>query len=286
MGELRDRMEADLRLRGYSVHTRDAYLRCARDFARHVGRSPTELGEDEIRAHLASLLHERHVQPATLGVYAAALRFLYRITLHRPELAALVPRPRVPERLPAILSVDEVARLLGAVRAPKYRALFMTCYDAGLRISEACALEPTDIDAARMQLHIRHGKGDRERSVPLSPRLLTVLRAYWQTAHPRRPYLFPGGKPDQPLSRESAGRALHQAVRASGLTKRISPHTFRHCFATHLLEAGTDLRTIQHLLGHRSIRATVRYTFVSQTVLARVPSPLDRLPGLWDPPPA
>ncbi len=286
MGELRDRMEADLRLRGYSANTRSTYLCCARAFVRYLGRAPAEVGEAEIRAYLMFLVAERRVRPATLGVHAGALRFLYRITLQRPELATHIPRPRVPERLPVILSVDEVAHVLGAVRAPKYRALFMTCYGAGLRISEALALQVADIDAARMQLHIRHTKGGGERSVPVSPRLLTVLRTYWQTTRPRRPYLFPGRNPDQPLTRASAGRALHQVVRASGLTKRITPHTFRHCFATHLLEAGADLRTIQHLLGHRSIRATVRYTFVSRTLLARVSSPLDRLPGLWDVPPA
>jgi len=284
MGELRDRMEADLRLRGYAEKTRVAYVSCIRAVARHFRRSPATLGEDEIRAYLTYLIDVRRVRPATQVVHAAALRFLYRITLQQPELAARVPRPRRPLTLPAVLSVQEVGQVLGAITAPKYRALFLTCYGAGLRIGEACALERTDIDSTRMLLHVRHGKGGHERYVTLSPRLLAALRAYWRQARPRGSYLFPGATPHRPLSRDAAQRALRQVAAQCGLGKRITPHTLRHCFATHLLEAGAELRTIQHLLGHRSIRSTVRYTFVSRKVLERIQRPLDGLLGRCAPP--
>ncbi|HMC19566.1 MAG TPA: site-specific integrase [Gemmatimonadales bacterium] len=286
MGELRDRMEADLRLRGYAEKTRVAYVSCVRAFARHFRRSPAALGEDEVRAYLTYLGDVRRVRPATQVVHAAALRFLYRITLHQPELAARVPRLRRPQTLPAVLSVEEVGQVLGAITAPKYRALFLTCYGAGLRIGEACALQVADIDSTRMLVHVRWGKGGHERYVTLSPRLLTALRTYWRHAHPRGPYLFPGATPDRPLSRDAAQRALRHVAAQCGIEKRVTPHTLRHCFATHLLEAGAELRTIQHLLGHRSIRSTVRYTFVSRKVLDRVQRPLDALLGRCDPPPA
>ena len=286
MGELRDRMEADLRLRGYAEKTRVAYVSCIRAVARHFRRSPAALGEDEVRAYLTYLGDVRRVRPATQVVHAAALRFLYRITLHQPELAARVPRLRRPQTLPAVLSVEEVGQVLGAITAPKYRALFLTCYGAGLRIGEACALQVADIDSTRMLVHVRWGKGGHERYVTLSPRLLTALRTYWRHAHPRGPYLFPGATPDRPLSRDAAQRALRHVAAQCGIEKRVTPHTLRHCFATHLLEAGAELRTIQHLLGHRSIRSTVRYTFVSRKVLDRVQRPLDALLGRCDPPPA
>jgi site-specific recombinase XerD len=257
---------------------------CIRAVARHFRRSPATLGEDDIRAYLTYLIDVRRVRPATQVVHAAALRFLYRITLQQPELAARVPHPRRPHTLPAVLSVQEVGQVLGAITAPKYRALFLTCYGAGLRIGEACALERTDIDSTRMLLHVRRGKGGHERYVTLSPRLLAALRAYWRQARPRGPYLFPGATPARALSRDAAQRALRQVVAQCGLGKRITPHTLRHCFATHLLEAGAELRTIQHLLGHRSIRSTVRYTFVSRKVLDRIQRPLDGLLRRCEPP--
>jgi site-specific recombinase XerD len=277
-------MEADLRLRGYAEKTRVAYVSCIRAVARHFRRSPATLGEDDLRAYLTYLLDVRRVRPATQVVHAAALRFLYRITLQQPELAARIPHPRRPQTLPTVLSVQEVGQVLGAITAPKYRALFLACYGAGLRIGEACALERTDIDSTRMLLHVRRGKGGHERYVTLSPRLLAALRAYWRQARPRGPYLFPGATPARPLSRDAAQRALRQVVAQCGLGKRITPHTLRHCFATHLLEAGAELRTIQHLLGHRSIRSTVRYTFVSRKVLDRIQRPLDGLLRRCEPP--
>ena len=280
MGQLRDRMDADLQLRGVSENTRRLSLRCARDVAAYCGRSPTVVGTEEVRAFLRHLVDTRRA-PSTCGVSAAALRFLYAVTLDRPAVAARIPRRRVPERLPTILSTAEVARLLAAVHSPKHRAILMTAYGTGLRVSEIVALQTTDIDAERLRIRVRAGKGDHDRDVPLSPRLLTVLRASWHEARPVGDSLFQGNTPGQPISRKAVWHMLRNVAARCGVRKRISPHTLRHCCATHLLEAGTALRTIQHLLGHRSLRSTARYTFVSRTVLSRVQSPLDRLAGLW-----
>ena len=285
MGKLRDTMDTDLRLRRRSDNTRIAYLRCVRAFAAYHLRSPAELGEPEVRAFLTHLVEERHVRPSTQGVYAAALRFLYAVTLRRPEMATLIPRPRVVQSLPTILSPDEVERLIAAAWSSKYRAILMTAYGAGLRVSEICTLQRADIDAGRLMLRIRAGKNGHDRDVPLSARLLGVLRAYWREARPRGTYVFQGNRPGQPISTKAVWHMLRKVGRHAGITKRIFPHTLRHCFATHLLEAGVDLRTIQHLLGHRSIRSTVRYTCVSRKVMDGVESPLDRLTGLWKPAP-
>jgi integrase/recombinase XerD len=284
MGELRDRMEADLRLRRRSEQTCVAYLRCVRAFAAYHRRSPAELGEPEVRAFLTHLVDQRRVAASTQGVYAAALRFLYAVTLRRPDISTLIPRPRVVRPLPTILSPAEVERLIATAWSAKYRAMFMTAYGAGLRVGELATLEIADIDAARLMLRIRAAKNGHDRDLPLSPRLLGVLRAYWQEARPRGTYLFQGNRPGHPISTKAIWRMLRTVSRRAGITKPVFPHTLRHSFATHLLEAGVDLRTIQHLLGHRSIRSTVHYTFVSPTVLERVTSPLDRLTGLWPSP--
>jgi integrase/recombinase XerD len=185
--------------------------------------------------------------------------------------------PRRPKRLPVILSGSEVEALLEAVESIKYRAALMTAYGAGLRIGEVCRLQVEDIDSRRMLLHIRDGKGGRDRYGVLSRRLLAVLRAYWKQVRPPKPYLFPGPKPDRPLSAESVRKVLRKAVQTSGITKHVTPHILRHSFATHLLESGTDIRTIQVLLGHQSIRTTQIYTQVSPEQIRRVKSPLDIL---------
>jgi site-specific recombinase XerD len=284
MGELRDRMEADRRRRRRSESTCRVYLRCVRAFAAYHRRSPAELGEPEVRAFLTHLVDERRVAASPHGVYAAALRFCYAVTLRRPDLTTLIPRPRVVQPLPAILSPAEVERLIAAAWSAKYRALFMTAYGAGLRGGEVATLEHADIDGARLVLRLRASKNGHDREVPLSARLLSVLRAYWHEARPPGTYLFQGNRPGQPISRKALWHMLRKVSRRAGITKPIFPHTLRHCFATHLLEAGVDLRTIQHLLGRRSIRSTVRYTCVSTAVLERVTSPLDRLTGLWPAP--
>ncbi len=279
MGVLRDQMATELRLRGMSPVTQRMYLACVRRFAAYHHRSPGALGERDVRAFLDHLLRDRRMRPATLRVYGAALRFLYDATLGRPEVMRRVPYPRrAPEHVPDILSPAEVAQLLGAVRSLKHRAMVMTAYGAGLRVSELCALTAADIDSARMLVRVRDGKGAKDRYVMLSPCLLATLRAYWRQRPPRGPYLFPSPRPGQPLSRKAVWHLLRRAARRARLRKRVTPHTLRHSFATHLLEAGTDIRVIQVLLGHRSLRTTARYALVSPAHVGTVRSPLDTLP--------
>ncbi len=277
MGHLRDRMEADLRLRNLRPSTQQAYLRCVRKFAAYHMRSPAEMGEKEVRDYLVHLRDERGLNPSTIKVNVAALKFLYSNTLGRPEVVRPWLSPRLPKKLPRILSGTEVEALLGAVESIKYRAVLMTTYGAGLRISEVCQLQVDDVDSQRMLFRIREGKGGVERYALLSPRLLSVLRAYWREVRPPRPYLFPGQKPDRPLCATSVRKVLHKVVKDCGITKPVTPHILRHSFATHLLDTGTDIRTIQVLLGHRSIRSTQIYTHVSPQHISRVKSPLDLL---------
>jgi site-specific recombinase XerD len=283
MGVLRERMATDLRLHGMSPVTQRAYLRCARCLAAYHHRSPAVLGEAEVRAFLDHLVRDRRLSRGTLRVYVAALRFLYRVTLERPDVVRRVPTPRRnAERLPDILSPAEIEQLLAAVRLLKHRVMVMAAYGAGLRVSELCALTAADIDSGRMLLRVRAGKGEKDRYVMLSERLLTTLRAYWRQRPPRGDYLFPSPRPGQPLSRKAVWYLLRRAARRARLRKRVTPHVLRHSFATHLLEAGTDIRVIQVLLGHRSLRTTARYALVSRAHIGTVRSPLDTLP----PPPA
>lgn len=277
MGQIRDRMEADLELKGFARTTRKDYLLRARHFVAHFGRSPETLGEEDVRQFLLHLVIERGVRPTTHRMYVAALKFLFSVTLRRPEVVAALPWPKVPRTLPDILSSEEVQRLLAAVRSIKHRAILMTAYGAGLRISEACTLEVGDLDSARMFIHVREGKRGKDRYVMLSPKLLDTLRVYWRHTRPRGRYLFPGGFPGAPISTSAVQRVLKKAVGAAGLTKRATFHSLRHAFATHLLEAGADIRTIQRLLGHSSIQTTARYTFVTEQQVARTRSPLDAL---------
>jgi len=278
MSKLREKMEADLRLKGFRPNTQSAYVRCVRRFAKHFGRSPDRLGEAEVRSFLDFLACERQASPSTRRVYLGALNFFYRVTLERPAVVVKIPYPRVTQPLPDILSPQEIEQMLAATRSLKHRAILMTAYGAGLRVSEICALRVADIDSERMVIHVRDGKGGTDRYVMLSPRLLTVLRAYWrQRRAAPGPYLFAGGRPGQPLSTKAIWRLVHTLVIQCKIAKHVTPHTFRHCFATHLMEAGRDLRTIQALLGHRSPRTTVRYTVVSTRHIGTIPSPLDAL---------
>lgn len=277
MGQLRDQMDGDLRLKGYSAETRYQYLRCVRSFAAHYRRSPAALGEAAIRAFLLHLIHERQAKPATVRMYVAALKFLYATTLRRPEVVARIPWPQVPVRLPDILTPAEIVQLLAAVHSSKHRVVLMIAYGAGLRISEVCSLQVGDIDSQRMVIHVRNGKGGKDRYVMLSERLLAVMREYWRLAKPHTSFLFPGKRGAPHLHQTTVQCMLHKVVAACGLSKRVTPHVLRHCFATHLLEAGTDLRTIQQLLGHTSIRTTARYTQISTRQIGQTRSPLDRL---------
>jgi integrase/recombinase XerD len=278
MGQLRDKMRGDLKLRGYRANTVRKYLGYVENFAKFFWRNPSTLGEDQIRAFLLHLMEEQHVAASTLATYVAALRFLYGVTLEQPQLAVRIPYPKVSHPLPDILSSEEVMALLDALGSVKYRAVVTTMYAAGLRIGEACALKPQDIDSQRMLIHVRQPKWGRDRFVMLSDKLLELLRLYWKLERPPGIYLFTGLTKRGHVGPEAVRQALAQATRRVGLYKRVTPHVLRHSFATHLLERGADLRTIQVLLGHRSVRTTARYTHVSQRHIRATPSPLDSAP--------
>ncbi len=276
MGAVYQKMERDLALRNYADGTRQNYLSMACKFVRHFNRPPAEMGLPEIESFLAWLL-QRNTSPEMLKLYVASIKFLYAVTLKRPEVAAQIPWPKVPLTRPDVLSGTEMERLLGLVEQLKYRVLLTVLYGAGLRLGEACRLRVEDIDSKRQLLHIRQGKGRKDRFVPLSQRSLQLLREYWKQVHPVGPFLFPGAKPNSHISQASVQLALKFAVARAGFRKRITAHLLRHSFATHLLETGADIRVIQTLLGHSSIRTTARYTQVSRRHIGSVESPLDLL---------
>ena len=276
MGQLYEKMASDLKLRRYSARTQESYLWCARRFVRHFMRSPAEMGGKEIREFLFAH-HQRGASASTIKMYVAGIRFLYAVTLERPADVQNIPWPRVAQKLPAVIDRDEVEALFAKVEPLKYRTIVMTAYGTGLRIAEILSLEARDIDAKAGLIHVRHGKGDRPRLVPLPRRLLAALREYWRLERPRGQLLFPGQAPDKQLCPDTVRRAVHCAAAELGIHRRVTMHAFRHSFATHLLESGEDLRTIQVLLGHRSIRNTTRYLQVSTQHLASVTSPLDAL---------
>lgn len=277
MGQLRDRMMHDLERAGYVPETRHIYLNSIRDFAQHHRRSPEVLGPDDVRAWIDVLTTARKIGPQRIRQHIAALKFLYTKTLWKPENVSFLACPPDPKRLPAVLSVEEIERLLAAFTHPKYRVFFTLVYAAGLRLTEARRLETRDIQAARGVIHIRpeNAKRKKERYVMLSPRLLTILRVYWSETRPPAPWLF-ATRTGRCLDAEQARKALKLAVLKAGIEK-ATPHVLRHSFATHLLEGGTELRVIQVLLGHESIKTTTRYTRVSTALIAKTQSPLDRL---------
>jgi integrase/recombinase XerD len=276
MSPLRQSMTEELRLRNYAPKTQQVYLDHVGRFARYFGRSPEQLGPEEIRTYQLHLV-QKGVSWSQFNQAVCALRFLYRHTLHQPWSVEHIPFPRQPQRLPVVLSVEEVARLLATVSHPKHRVVLMTIYSAGLRVSEVVHLQVSDIDSARMLIRIRQGKGRTDRLVMLSPVLLEELRRYWRFHRPTL-WLFPGSDPSAPLSISAVQRVCQRARRAAGLRKAATPHTLRHSFATHLLENGADLRLIQTLLGHGSVRTTQRYTHVAQERIQATTSPLDHLP--------
>jgi integrase/recombinase XerD len=282
MTPLRQRMIDDMTLHGLKPKTIRAYVACIARFARHFGKSPELLGTAEIRSYLLHLTHDRQVSSSTYNQALCALKFLYRITLRKNWGLDGLARTRRQTKLPVVLSLEEVTRFFEAITSLRHRAILMTAYAAGLRISEVLALRVDDIDSQRMVIRIRQAKGSKDRYVMLSPRLLTLLREYWK-AHRRRkvyqpsPWLFPGNVPGRPLSDKPVYEACQAACLAAGLDKHVTVHTLRHSFATHLLEAGTDLRTIQILLGHRSLNTTARYLHVATAALESTHSPLDRL---------
>jgi site-specific recombinase XerD len=276
MTPLRQRFIEDMKIRNLAESTQQTYLGYVADFARYFGKSPEELGREDIRRYQLYLVERRGYCANSLTVATCALKFLYRVTVPRDWAVDQIPSPIQPKRVPVVLSRGEVVQFLDAIASITYRAILMTAYATGLRVREITRLRVADIDSRRMVIRVDQGKGKKDRYAMLSPRLLVVLRAYWLHARPRD-WLFPGEKPGRPLSASAVHRACERARQASGLAKRVTPHMLRHSFATHLLEGGTDLRTIQVLLGHNSPRTTARYTHVTLHHVQQTQSPLDSL---------
>ena len=278
MTQLRKKMLEELERRNYAHRTAKTYLRIVRDFAQHFRQAPDKLGPEQIRQYQAFLFQTKKLSPASVSQYVSALRFLFVKTLRRHCLTEHIPFPKSPRRLPIVLSPEEVTRLIDAARNLYHRALLMTLYSTAVRRSELCRLMVSDIDSQRMMIRITQGKGRRDREVPLSPKLLETLRLYWRWRKPKT-YLFPGRgrRADVPISANIVWLACRQAAQRAGISKRLSPHSLRHSCATHLLDAGADLRTIQVLLGHSRLEHTLIYLHLSQKHLQAVPNPLDSL---------
>lgn len=280
MTQLRRKMLEELQRRNYAKSTIRYYLQAVANFAKHFGRSPDKLGPDELRSYQAYLLQERKLAVGSVIARVAALRFFFVRTLKRHEFREDLPYPKDRRRLPTVLSLEEVTRLINAAGNLLQRALLMTLYGTGMRRTEVSLLKVSDIDSQRMMIRVERGKGGVDRDIPLSPALLETLREYWRWKKPRT-YLFPStesqrGK-EQPISDKTVWYACKEAARHAGLTKRVSPHCLRHSFATHLLEGGTDLRTIQILLGHGDLETTAKYLHLSQRHLRAVANPLESL---------
>jgi integrase/recombinase XerD len=276
MGVLRDRMIRELQLRRYAATTQKAYLEAVVGLTKHFGIAPDQLSPHQVQDYLLHLMTERHLQWNTVNTIASGLTFFYTQTLHRPDIAVAMPMRRTARTLPEILSAVELEALFAASADQQHRALLMTTYAGGFRVSEVVRLRPADIDSQRMMIRIVRGKRARDRYTLLSPRLLQELRAYWRAYRPQT-WLFPGRRPDYPFNDDKARTVFHEAKAKAGIRKGGSIHVLRHCFATHLLEAGVDLRTIQILMGHSSITSTAWYLHVTRKTLDRTRSPLDLL---------
>lgn len=275
MSPLRRRMIEDMTIRNLSPATQRSYVHAVAKFSRFFGRSPDRLGLEDVRAFQVHLVAGGMSWPA-LNQTVCALRFFYGVTLGQAELPERIAYAREPRKLPVVLSADEVVRFLEAVPGLKSRTALTTAYAAGLRASEAVRLKIGDIDSGRMVIRIEQGKGGKDRYAMLSTQLLTILRGYWRLARPQT-WLFPGRSENKPIDPQVLYAACRSACKAAGLGKRVTVHTLRHSFATHLLEAGTDIRIIQALLGHNNLSTTARYTQVADTTIRRTTSPLDRL---------
>ena len=276
MTPLRQRMLEDMQVRNLAPATQRNYIHYVADFAQYFGRSPELLDAEAIHQYMLYLLNERKLSPESTNQCVSALKFLYLNTLEMPWTDEYFPRAKRPSKLPVVLSHEELLLFFDHIPGLKNRAALMTCYGAGLRISEAVALKVSDIDSKRMLIRVEQGKGGKDRYAMLSPRLLDVLRRYWRAFRPTV-YLFPSWKQDRHMSTTSLQLACREAAARSGLRKKVTVHTLRHSFATHLLENGTDLRIIQVLLGHSQIDTTTRYTRVSPQLVAATVSPLDQL---------
>jgi len=279
MGELRDRMHHDLVVRGLSERTQKSYTAAVVGLAKFYRRSPDQLTQREVEAYLVHLTEERKLAWNTRSLITNGLRFFYHTTLGRKQMDFSIPRAKAPAKLPEILSREEVARILPRPKNPKHRVLLMTAYGAGLRVSELVHLRVRDLDSDRMTIRVEQGKGGQDRYTLLSSRLLEEMRAYWRDTRPQL-WLFPAQRRTEPISICSAQRVYERAKRDASVHKRGGIHALRHAFATHLLESGTDLHTIQRLLGHRHLGTTMRYFHLAQKTLADRPSPLDLLPTL------
>ncbi|HEX3402875.1 MAG TPA: site-specific integrase [Acetobacteraceae bacterium] len=283
MSPLRRRMIDDMTVRNLSPATQRSYVHAVAKFARFFGRSPERLDLEDVRAFQVHLVAGGMSWPA-LNQTVCALRFLYGVTLRQADLPERIAYAREPQKLPVVLSTEEVVRFLEAVPSLKCRAALTTAYAAGLRASEVASLKVADLDSSRMVIRVQQGKGGRDRYVMLSPQLLGILRAYWRLARPPH-WLFPRQDGKHPIHPTTLNAACHSACAAAELGKRVTVHTLRHSFATHLLESGTDIRIIQALLGHRNVNTTARYTQVATSTIRGTPSPLDHLRLEVTPPP-
>lgn len=285
MTPLRQRMIEDMQLRNLGAETQRAYVHYISGLAQFYQTSPQHLNLEEIREYQLYMINDRHYSPETVNAFVSAAKFLYNVTLETPWAEDALPRCRVPHRLPIVLSAPETEEFFQHVSTIRYRAALMTAYGAGLRVSEVVALRAGDIDSQRMLIRVCQGKGKKDRYAMLSPRLLEVLRCWWRARQYGKPrtktspedWLFPGCRKGRHMNVTSLQTACRDAARAAGLSKRVSVHTLRHSFATHMLENGTDIRLIQALLGHSRIDTTARYAAVTPTTIAAVRSPLDRL---------
>jgi integrase/recombinase XerD len=279
MMPLRKRMTEDMQVRNLALNTQMSYVQQVSLFARYFNTSPDLLGPEDIRTYQVYLTNEKKLAPSSILIAVSALRFLYKVSLHKDwSFEDMIPAPKKPEKLPVILSPEETLQFLDSVDSTKHHAILTSCYAAGLRISESIHLKPTDIDSQRMVIRVEEGKGQKDRYVMLSPKLLETLRSYWRAVRPTGGWLFEGDIAGQPINRSSVELACQKARRRSGIRKPITPHSLRHAFAVHLLESGTDVRTIQLLLGHRSLATTARYLRIATSKVCSTSSPLDLLP--------
>jgi len=280
MGKLREKMQKDMVIRGLSPKTQEVYLERMKSFVRFHGKSPELLGLNEIYQYQVYLAQEKRVSWCFFNQSVCAIRFFYKKTLNKDWDIKHIPFQKKGKKLPTVLSKEEVQSILRAISNLKHQALFQTIYGAGLRVQEALNLSYKDIDSPRMLIRVRQGKGKKDRYVMLSPTLLHTLRAYWKASSPKPAvYLFPGRDSTKPLTPETAQRVLKKAQQKARVRKTVTPHVLRHCFATHLLEDGHDVRKIQLLLGHRSLRTICTYTHVARNFLQQTASPLDTLPA-------
>jgi len=278
MTSLRQRMTEDMQVRNLALNTQTSYVQQISLFARHFNKSPEQLGPEDIRSYQVYLTNEKKLAPGSILIAVAALRFLYKVSLQRDwTFDEVIPAPKKPQTLPVILSPEEVLRFLGCVGGRKHRAILTTCYAAGLRISEAVRLTVPDIDSARMVIRVDQGKGRKDRYVMLSPKLRDILRDWWRVEKPSH-WLFPGDIEGRHISKDAVELACQKARLRFPVPKPVTPHSLRHAFAVHLLESGTDVRTIQLLLGHRSLATTARYLRIATSKVCSTASPLDLLP--------